>query len=81
MATPEFQDEVGYPKDEPGKANLTVACNAVAHQFDCLAYTLEMPFKDNINLADAAYGWSPKRSKQLGEDVLIAIHAVADHLR
>ncbi|WP_416308313.1 M14-type cytosolic carboxypeptidase [Neptunicella sp. SCSIO 80796] len=81
MATPEFQDEVGYPKDEPGKANLTVACNAVAQKFDCLAYTLEMPFKDNINLPDAAYGWSPKRSKQLGEDVLIAIHAVADTLR
>ncbi len=24
-ATPEFQDEFGYDKDEPGKANLTVA--------------------------------------------------------
>ncbi|MCV5888866.1 hypothetical protein OFN71_37235, partial [Escherichia coli] len=25
--TPEFQDEIGYDKDEPGKANLTVGSN------------------------------------------------------
>lgn len=79
--TPEFQDEFGYEKDQPGQANLTVACNAVGQRFDCLSYTLEMPFKDNANLPDAAYGWSPVRCKQLGEDVLIAIRAVVDHLR
>ncbi|GAM59548.1 zinc carboxypeptidase domain protein [Vibrio ishigakensis] len=28
--TPEFQDEVGYDKDEPGKANLTVGSNWLA---------------------------------------------------
>ncbi|MDF4767196.1 carboxypeptidase family protein, partial [Vibrio parahaemolyticus] len=28
--TPEFQDEIGYDKDEPGKANLTVGSNWVA---------------------------------------------------
>ncbi len=81
QTTPEFQDEFGYPKDAPGEANLTVASNAVGHKFDCLAYTLEMPFKDNADLPDAAYGWSPKRCKQLGEDVLVAIHAVVDTLR
>ena len=81
IATPEFQDEHGYDKDAPGKSNLTVATNAVGHQFDCLAYTLEMPFKDNIELPDPAYGWSPARCKQLGEDVLIAMRAVVDILR
>ncbi|MBC3767290.1 M14 family metallopeptidase [Neptunicella marina] len=81
QVTPEFQDEFGYDKDAPGKANLTVGSNAVAEKFDCLSYTLEMPFKDNINLPDAAYGWSPQRSKQLGEDVLVAIHAVVEDLR
>lgn len=81
LATPEFQDVFGYAKDEPGKANMTVATNAIGQQFDCLAFTLEMPFKDNIELADAAYGWSPVRSKQLGEDVLIAMRAVIDMLR
>ncbi|GAA0857527.1 M14 family metallopeptidase [Aliiglaciecola litoralis] len=79
--TPEFQDEFGYDKDEPGQANMTVATNAVGQTFDCLAYTLEMPFKDNALLPDPAYGWSPVRCMQLGEDVLVAIHAVVDDLR
>ncbi|WP_026375447.1 M14 family metallopeptidase [Aestuariibacter salexigens] len=79
--TPEFQDEHGYPKDEPGKANLTVASNAVGERFDCLAFTLEMPFKDNNDLPDPAYGWSPQRCRQLGEDVLVALLSVADRLR
>jgi murein tripeptide amidase MpaA len=81
IATPEFQDVHGYDKDEPGKANLTVAANAIGHEFNCLSYTLEMPFKDNIDLPDPAYGWSPVRCKQLGEDVLIAMRAVVDTLR
>ncbi|MBU3023048.1 M14-type cytosolic carboxypeptidase [Aestuariibacter sp. A3R04] len=80
-ATPEFQDEYGYPKDKPGEANLTVASNAVAHKFDCLAYTLEMPFKDNNNLPDPVYGWSVQRCRQLGEDLLIAVRAVVSTLR
>ena len=75
--TPEFQDQFGYDKDEPGQANLTVACNAVGLKFNCLAYTLEMPFKDNADLPDASYGWSPARSCQLGEDLLVAIRAVS----
>jgi len=81
LVTPEFQDEFGYPKDEPGQANLTVGSNAIGQEYNCLAYTLEMPFKDNDNLPDPAYGWSPARSKQLGEDVLVAIRAVVDNLR
>jgi murein tripeptide amidase MpaA len=81
LATPEFQDGFGYPKDKPGEANPAVATHAVGQQFDCLAFTLEMPFKDNIDLPDAAYGWSPARCKQLGEDVMIAMRAVVDMLR
>lgn len=81
IVTPEFQDEKGYPKDKPGEANMTVASNAVGEKYDCLAYTLEMPFKDNALLPDPAYGWSPERCKQLGEDVLVAINAVVDTLR
>ena len=80
-ATPEFQDTFGYEKDASGKANMTVATNAVGHEFSCLAYTLEMPFKDNIEIPDTAYGWSPIRCKQLGQDVLVAIRAVVDELR
>ncbi|OFC71858.1 M14 family metallopeptidase [Alteromonas confluentis] len=81
LATPEFQDEFGYAKDEPGQANLTVASNAVGEKFDCLAYTLEMPFKDNKNLPDPVYGWSVQRCRQLGEDLLVAVRAVVSQLR
>lgn len=79
--TPEFQDVHGYPKDEPGKADLTIAANAVGERFDCLSFTLEMPFKDNEQLPDPAFGWSPERSKKLGEDVLVAVHHIMDKLR
>ncbi len=79
-ATPEFQDVYGYEKDAPGKGNLTIAANAIGHEFDCLSYTLEMPFKDNIEIPDSVYGWSPARSKQLGEDVLTAMLAVSNQL-
>jgi hypothetical protein len=40
-----------------------------------------MPFKDNANLPDAGFGWSVPRCKQLGEDTLIAIKAVATMLK
>ncbi|GAA5645030.1 M14 family metallopeptidase [Vibrio proteolyticus] len=78
--TPEFQDEVGYDKDEPGKANLTVGSNWVAEQFKCLSYTIEMPFKDNNNYPDPLYGWSPERSVLFGQDILAAALAVTDKI-
>jgi murein tripeptide amidase MpaA len=78
--TPEFQDDKGYDKDETGKANLTVGSNWVGENFKCLAYTVEMPFKDNILLPDYAVGWSDGRSAIFGRDVLTAIHYVVDSL-
>ena len=81
LASADFQTQFGYDKDEPGKANLTVASNWVAQTFECLSNTLEMPFKDNNNLADPFVGWSPERSIYLGEASLIAMLAVVDKLR
>ncbi|MGO2011896.1 M14 family metallopeptidase [Pseudoalteromonas sp.] len=81
IVTPEFQDEHGYPQDEPGKANLTVGSSAVAEEFNALAYTVEMPFKDNDDLPDPDYGWSDRRSYQFGQDTLAAIVNVVDKLR
>lgn len=78
--TPEFQDDYGYDKDEPGKANLTVGSNWVAEQFRCLSYTIEMPFKDNNNYPDPLYGWSPERSIKFGHDMIAATLAVTDKL-
>ncbi|KJG13799.1 M14 family metallopeptidase [Photobacterium iliopiscarium] len=79
--TPEFQDKHGYGKDKPGEANLTVASNWVGEQFNCLSYTVEMPFKDHNNQPDSLYGWSPERSIGFGHDTLAAVLAVTDDLR
>lgn len=81
LASADFQSQFGYDVDAPGTANMTVATNWVAERFDCLANTLEMPFKDNDNLPDADMGWSPERSIKLGEASLIAMLAVVDDLR
>lgn len=81
LASADFQSEFGYEVDAPGEANMTVATNWVAERFDCLANTLEMPFKDNDNLPDPTMGWSPERSLKLGEASLVAMLAVVDDLR
>ncbi|WP_367108750.1 M14-type cytosolic carboxypeptidase [uncultured Psychrobacter sp.] len=81
LASADFQSEYGYDIDAPGEANMTLATNWVAERFDCLANTLEMPFKDNDNVPDADTGWSPERSIKLGEASLIAMLAVVDDLR
>lgn len=78
--TPDFQDTHGYPKDEPGEANLTVASNYVAEHFQCLSLTIEQPFKDDLNAPDPDRGWSPERAQKLGTDVLPVIYAVLPRL-
>ena len=71
-ASPDFQRVHGYPVNAPGAANMTMCTSAVAARFDCLAMTLEMPFKDNADLPDAEQGWSPERSMRLGASSLDA---------
>lgn len=80
-ASPDFQDEYGYEKDAPGQANLSMATAWVGEQFKCLAYTLEMPFKDNNNLPDDDFGWNGQRSLRLGEAVLSAVWSISGRLR
>ena len=60
---------------------MTLATNWVGNHFDCLAYTLEMPFKDNANLSDDDFGWNGQRSLRLGEAMLSAVLNVVDDLR
>ena len=81
LASADFQSEIGYEIDAPSTANMTIATHWVAEHFDCLANTLEMPFKDNDNLPDKEMGWSPERSAKLGEASLVAMLAVVDDLR
>ena len=79
--TRDFQTVHGYTRDEPGQANMTLACNSVGQRFDCLSLTLEMPFKDNNDAPDVVTGWSGKRSMQLGKDVLSTLSSMVRELR
>ena len=69
-ASPDFQDKVGYPSAKYKEDMLTLASKYVGHTFQCLALTLEMPFKDNADLPDAHVGWNGARSAQLGAAIL-----------
>ena len=80
MASPDFQTKYGYPIDSPGQANMTLGTTWVSNQFECLGYTVEMPFKDNNDLPDELYGWSDVRAAQFGRDVLPAVLAVVKDL-
>ncbi len=81
LASPDFQVAEGYGKDQFGEETLTLACNQVGQRFDCLSFTIEMPFKDNADHPDLLAGWSPERSQKLGEAVLQPILAVLGQLR
>ena len=78
---PDFQTQQGYGRAKPNAANPTLATNWVGQNFECLAFTVEMPFKDNADLPDAVTGWSGERSKKLGAGVLLPILAVMPGLR
>ena len=78
--SPDFQTQFGYDVDKPGEANMTMATNQIAHRFQCLAMTLEMPFKDNADLPDEDFGWSPDRCMHLARACLDALAAMVDEL-
>lgn len=80
-ASPDFQDRYGYEKDAPGQADLSIASSYVGETFKCLAYTLEMPFKDNHQWPDDDFGWNGQRSLRLGEAILNPIYALLERLR
>lgn len=77
----DFQDEYGYERDAPGAGDLRCASNYVGEAFDCLSFTVEMPFKDNINAPDEVSGWSPDRSMHLGASTLDSVAVCLDELR
>lgn len=80
----DMQQAIGYPPpDGPDDVikYMNVAVNQVAQRFECLAVTLEMPFKDCRSNPDPELGWSPARSRTLGASVLEALDYVHPHLR
>ncbi len=80
QVNPDFQMEKGYPKDAPGTANMTVATNHLAHRFQTVSMTLEMPFKDTADNPNPESGWSPERCRKLGRSNLDALASIMDRL-
>ena len=79
--TPDFQTVHGYTSKTFGDENLLkLATNWVGDHFDCLAFTIEMPFKDTADTPVPSVGWNGARSAQLGQSFLTAIYQVRDVL-
>eukprot|EP00457_Paulinella_chromatophora_P001857 gb/GEZN01001859.1/.p1 GENE.gb/GEZN01001859.1/~~gb/GEZN01001859.1/.p1 ORF type:complete len:698 (-),score=119.75 gb/GEZN01001859.1/:587-2680(-) len=82
----DFQIGRGYGQGAPDYLtenlgpNPTTASDAVAAEFDCLAVTLEMPFKDAVVNPDPVNGWSPDRCVRLGKNMLSAVLDVVPQL-
>lgn len=79
--SPDFQRSKGYETPAPGEANMSMSTTQLAERYGCVSMTLEMPFKDNFDLPDEVYGWSPQRSKFLAYACLDALHAVLPELK
>jgi murein tripeptide amidase MpaA len=60
---------------------MSLSTTQLAERYGCLSMTLEMPFKDNFNLPEPVYGWSPQRSKFLAGACLDALHAILPELK
>jgi murein tripeptide amidase MpaA len=79
--SPDFQRKQGYEIPPPGQANMSMSTTQLAERYGCVSMTLEMPFKDNFDLPDPVFGWSPQRSKYLACACIDALHAVLPELK
>ena len=83
-ANPDMQARVSYEPDEPGQGMPHICSNQIAQRFDCLAGTLEMPFKEmheDTPERREEDGWGPDRARRLGASVLDALCYVQPYLR
>ena len=82
-ANPDMQQEFAYEPSEyiEGDNILNIANDQIAHRFDCLSVTLEMPFKDCLSNPDSERGWSPARSRALGSSLCEALIYIHPYLR
>jgi len=78
--SPDFQTSKGYEVAAPGKANMSMSTAQLAERYGAVSMTLEMPFKDNADLPDPVYGWSPDRCRNLARSCLDALHSLLDDL-
>jgi murein tripeptide amidase MpaA len=78
--SPDFQTSRGYEVAKPGQANMSMSTAQLAERYGAVSMTLEMPFKDNADLPDETYGWSPDRCRLLARACLDALHAILPEL-
>ncbi len=78
--TPDYQTKHGYVRGHFNTELASIATSYVGDKFDCLAFTLEMPFKDNDNNPDEEHGWDGKRSHIFGQSFLTAISLITNQV-
>ncbi|HSH27558.1 MAG TPA: M14-type cytosolic carboxypeptidase [Wenzhouxiangella sp.] len=78
--SPDFQTKYGYEVDAPNSSDLKKNTDYMAETFDCLAMTLEMPFKDNADMPMPEIGFSPDRCKHLGAACIDAFWRILPEL-
>lgn len=81
QANSDFQSVVGYDEQPPKDWILCVGAKQIAERFDCLAFTLEMPFKDTVEDPRPRTGWNPDRCMKLGGSMLDAVKVMVPLLR
>lgn len=78
-----FWRDYGYGPDDPGKGDLRIGNNYVGETFDCLALTIELPFKEGGMHPGhgGALSFSPDVARHLGHVTLESIETVIDSAR
>lgn len=80
-STPDFQEVHGYDIDPPKGANMSICSNQIAERFDCLSFTLEMPYKDTADTPEPVQEWCPERAMKFGASILEPIARILPELR
>lgn len=82
-ANKHVQSQYGYflPKENPPKKMMRMAHYAISETFDCVSLLLEMPYKDDKNNPEEKLGWSPEKSKNLGQSLLEPLNAILPQIR
>ena len=77
----DIQSSIGYTPADPKTVVINTATKVVATRFDCLASTLEMPFKDCATNPNPTFGWSPNRCRMLGASVIEPLLYIQPYLQ
>ncbi len=76
-----MQNTNKYPVNPHNGANLSIASKHIAETFDCLSFTMEMPFKDSMMNPEPTQEWSPERARKFGSAFVDAVAIILPHLR